>query len=71
MDRNDLFEDTLRKEAKQTVEQLRHQGLKKTIMLTGDQAFVARKIAAEAGIETVLADCLPAKNCRYKRNRTS
>ena len=30
-------------------------------MLTGDQAFVARKIAAEAGIETVLADCLPAK----------
>lgn len=56
-----FFEDTLRKEAKQTVEQLRHQGLKKTIMLTGDQAFVARKIAAEAGIETVLADCLPAK----------
>ena len=29
--------------------------------MTGDQAFVARKIAAEAGIETVLADCLPAK----------
>lgn len=51
--------DTLRPEARSVVENLRQRGVKKVVMLTGDQEPVARAIAAEAGIDELHAGLLP------------
>ncbi|HMT19455.1 MAG TPA: heavy metal translocating P-type ATPase [Candidatus Saccharibacteria bacterium] len=55
-----LFEDEIRVEAKQTLQALRHLGIKETIMVTGDKESVAQAIADQAGIDTVKSECLPA-----------
>ena len=52
--------DTLRPEAHTLVEKLHKLGVKKVIMLTGDQTAVARSIAQEAGIDEFRAELLPA-----------
>jgi Cd2+/Zn2+-exporting ATPase len=51
--------DTLRPEAADVVSRLRALGVKKVVMLTGDQSAVARAIAAEAGVDEFLAELLP------------
>jgi len=51
--------DTLRPEAAETIRRLRDLGLS-VMMITGDNETTARAIAAEAGIEEVLAEVAPA-----------
>lgn len=51
--------DTLRSTAPEMIRQLRAAGLKKIVMLTGDNAQTAQSIAAEAGISSVYAGLLP------------
>jgi Cu+-exporting ATPase len=51
--------DTLKPSAPAAVEQLRHLGLR-TVLITGDGDVVARAIAAEAGLDEVIAGALPA-----------
>lgn len=51
--------DTLRPEARAMADRLRRMGVKKIVMLTGDQSAVARAIAAEAGIDECRAELLP------------
>lgn len=53
------FTDTIRSEAKETISQLKAEGLTKLMMLTGDQKDVAVTIAKEVGITEVKAECLP------------
>lgn len=53
------FTDTIRSEAKETISQLKAEGLTKVMMLTGDQKDVATTIAKEVGITDVNAECLP------------
>ncbi|MDE2088748.1 MAG: cation-translocating P-type ATPase, partial [Gammaproteobacteria bacterium] len=50
--------DTLRADAAATVAALHASGIK-TVLLTGDNERAARRIAAQAGIETVFAGVLP------------
>lgn len=52
--------DTLRPEARGLVNNLHHLGVKKVVMLTGDQRAVAAAIAAEAGLDEFQAELLPA-----------
>jgi len=52
--------DTLRPEAKSISERLHKLGIKKVIMLTGDQSTVAASIAREAGVDEFRAELLPA-----------
>jgi len=52
--------DTLRPEAKSISERLHKLGIKKVIMLTGDQSAVAASIAREAGVDEFRAELLPA-----------
>jgi Cd2+/Zn2+-exporting ATPase len=52
--------DTLRPEARTIVKELHAAGVKKVIMLTGDQEGVARAIAAEANVDEFRAGLLPA-----------
>lgn len=58
--------DELRPEAAETVTALHAQGIR-TVMLTGDNALTARAIAAEAGIDEVHADQLPADKAAHIR----
>jgi Cd2+/Zn2+-exporting ATPase len=51
--------DTLRPEALKIVGSLHALGVKKIVMLTGDQKAVAAAIAEEAGVDEVLAELLP------------
>ena len=51
--------DTLRPEALKIVSSLHALGVKKVVMLTGDQKAVAVAIAEEAGVDEVLAELLP------------
>lgn len=51
--------DTIREESRTITAKLHKLGVKKVIMLTGDQTAVARSIAAEAGIDEFRAKLLP------------
>ncbi|MCW1951190.1 MAG: cation-translocating P-type ATPase [Octadecabacter sp.] len=51
--------DRIRPDAKGIVAQLHAQGVKKIVMLTGDNAATARAVAAEVGIDEVRAELLP------------
>ncbi len=51
--------DTIRPEARDIAARLHKLGVKKVVMLTGDQRAVAHAIAEEAGVDEVLAELLP------------
>jgi len=52
--------DAIRPTAKATVSKLRERGIE-VVMLTGDNAGTAKRIAADLGIDHVLADVLPSQ----------
>ncbi len=53
------FEDPIREDAARTVAHLRSEGVRRIVMLTGDNERVARPTAAALGIEEYRADLLP------------
>ncbi|HET9144195.1 heavy metal translocating P-type ATPase, partial [Actinophytocola sp.] len=58
------LEDEVRPEARQAIAQLREQGVKKIVMITGDARPVAEAVAADLGfrpgVDEVFAEVLPA-----------
>ena len=58
------FEDELRPESAHMLEELKQQGIRHTLMVTGDNQATANVIAKKLGIETVLANCLPGDKIR-------
>ena len=55
-----VLKDLLREEAHSTLEELSGLGIKRTVMLSGDQQSTAEAIAREVGITEVHGECLPA-----------
>ncbi|MBI4580665.1 MAG: cation-translocating P-type ATPase, partial [Planctomycetes bacterium] len=55
------MEDRTREEARAAIDELRHLGVRSVIMVTGDKASVARRVAAEMGCTDVHAEVLPAR----------
>ncbi len=51
--------DSLRPNAKAAIAQLRANGIKRIVMLSGDNAAVAKRIGAELGVDEVFADLMP------------
>ena len=51
--------DTLRAEAKRTIEALKNLGIRRIAMLTGDNRNVANHIAKQGGVEEVFSELLP------------
>ncbi len=60
--------DVLRPEAAAVIRQLKHLGVKRVAMLTGDHRRVAQAIAREAGVDEVHAQLLPEEKVRVVRN---
>ncbi|MFN0190966.1 MAG: heavy metal translocating P-type ATPase [Aestuariivirga sp.] len=55
-----VFADRLRSDAAQTLRALRAGGVKRIVLLTGDQAEIAKRASASLGVDSVIADATPA-----------
>lgn len=54
-----VFADIIKQDSKDALADLHKQGIRHTVMLTGDKEPIARDIAAKAGIDTVYAKLMP------------
>ena len=54
-----VINDEIKESSTQAISVLKQQGIKKTIMLTGDKQEIASEIAKEAGIDKAYAELLP------------
>ena len=59
------FSDCIKEEAKQAFYELHQQGIKKSVMLTGDHHIIAQAIAQKVGMDHVYANCLPADKVKH------
>ena len=55
-----LISDKIKPRSKKAVAELKKQGIKKTVMLTGDVESAAKQVSAELGIDELHAGLLPA-----------
>lgn len=60
-----MFDDAIRPEAKEMVDQLRQAKISRTVLLTGDREFSARKIQEQAGIDEVYYQLLPEEKLAH------
>lgn len=54
-----VIADTVKSDAKSALEQLKHVGIQKTVMLTGDSDKVGRAVAQDLGIDAVYTQLMP------------
>jgi Cu+-exporting ATPase len=54
-----ILRDAVRPESARAIHQLQHLGIHKTVLLTGDHAQAAQRVARAVGISEVYADLLP------------
>lgn len=54
-----LIADKIKKDAKETITELKRCNVKQTVMLTGDKKSVAEDVRDRLGIDKVYADLLP------------
>lgn len=55
-----VISDRVKPHAKEAVQELKADGIQKTVMLTGDTQKVAQEVAADLGVDAVYSDLLPA-----------
>ena len=55
-----VISDVVKPHAKEAIERLKHSGVEKTVMLTGDTKRVAEQVAKDLGVDEVHSDLLPA-----------
>ncbi len=60
-----IIADVLKDDSKEAITALHDAGIKKTVMLTGDRADVARAVADELGIDEYHAELLPQDKVNY------
>lgn len=58
------LKDQIRKESKLTLNLLKKHGIKNFMLITGDNKYVADKVAKEMAIKSVIAEALPADKLR-------
>ena len=59
------IEDPLRQEAAPVIRELKHLGLSKVVMMTGDSDRVARSIAQEVGVDEYYSEVLPEDKAKF------
>lgn len=55
-----LIADEIKEDSVQAIKDLKEANIKKTVMLTGDNQYIAEKVAAELALDEVYAELLPA-----------
>ena len=55
-----VISDVIKPNAKEAIAALKHAGVEKTVMLTGDAKRVADQVASELGVDRVCSELLPA-----------
>ena len=55
-----VISDTMKKDARQTVDALRAQGVRKIVMLTGDSEAVGKTVGQQLGMDEAICGLLPA-----------
>jgi P-type E1-E2 ATPase len=60
-----LLADEARPEAREAIQDLRKLGLQHQLLITGDRASVARRVAESLGITEVRSEALPAQKMAY------
>lgn len=63
--------DDIHPEARQVIDDLHHLGVKRTIMMTGDNQATAESIARQAGIQEVHAELMPGDKSRIMEKLVS
>ena len=63
-----LLKDDIRKDAVETLAQLRDFGIEHTYMLTGDGAVTAKHVAQQLGVTNYQAECLPLEKVTAVEN---
>ncbi len=61
------LQDQTRAEARESLEELKHDGVRRIAMVSGDRQPVAVRVAAEIGCEEVAGDCLPQDKVEFVR----
>ena len=56
---NIVIEDEIKEDSKHAIKKLKEIGVKKTVMLTGDNKKVAEKVASQLGLDEVYSELLP------------
>jgi len=59
--------DALRSNVKETLRQVKLNGVGKTVMLTGDNEYVAKIVGEQVGVDDIVPDVLPAEKVDYVR----
>lgn len=62
------LQDTAREEARKAIAELKKEGIREVIMITGDNPFAAEKIAKELGIDRTFAQVLPQDKLQIIRD---
>ena len=55
-----VVSDTIKDEARESIAELKREGVKKAVMLTGDRKATAETVAGELGLDVVRYELLPA-----------
>jgi Cd2+/Zn2+-exporting ATPase len=61
------LQDQVRGEAAQAIRQLQEAGIRRIAMVSGDRKPVAERVAAEIGVQEVVAECLPQDKVEFVR----
>ena len=59
------IEDPVREEAKDVIQQLKHEGIHKVVMMTGDSDRTAAVIAKQVGVNEYYSEVLPEDKANY------
>jgi len=54
-----LIADEIKKDARDTIQQMHGNGIKQIVMLSGDKTAITQKVAGEVGIDVAFGDLLP------------
>lgn len=61
------MQDKTRSEARESLAELKENGVRRIAMISGDRAAVAKRVAAEIGCEEAVGDCLPQNKVEFVR----
>lgn len=61
------LQDETRSEAREALAELKHNGVRRIAMVSGDRTPVAKRVGAEIGCEEVVGDCLPQNKVEFVR----